>query len=312
MEYAEIAVDKIYKSDSQPRQHFDEKQLEELADSIREVGQLQPVIVQKKGDQYLLIAGERRYRALAENNEEDKIAAVILEQDLNEFSLSQIRLIENLQREDLNPLERALSIQKFIEENNLTKKAASEKLGVPRTTLTEWLNILEVKSKYQRAVLDDDSSLTLSHITLAKSLASRTGDPSKLKKLLNAVMKYNFSRSETKEIVDLFHKYLHMSMEEACAAILLKREQQQSADKINTDSEGSTDPAKSLLNMFNRVSENVEKFMENVGELEQEQRKNLIDEFLYIYQLLEIMVPEFQKYSLEELIDIVRQDHVKK
>jgi len=228
MEFVKIPLQEIEIDTGQPRKDFDQKSLKQLANSIKEVGQLQPIIVSKKDDGFLLVAGERRYRAVKKNNKKGEIAAVILEEDTDE---KQIQLIENLQREDLNALERAKSINRYIKENELSKKAASKKLGIPRTTLTEWLYILEVKPFYQQAVLDEDSSLTLSHISLARGLASRTGDPSKLQDLLDGVLKYNFSSSETKEIVDLFHDYLHLSMEEAFDTILLKREQKK-YDKI--------------------------------------------------------------------------------
>ena len=311
MDFIEIPVKKITVDQGQPRKEFDQEGLKQLADSIKEVGQLQPIIVKKQPREgnYLLIAGERRYKAVKNENEDKKIAAVILKQDAN---IRQVQLIENLQRQDLNPLERAKSIQQFIDENDLTKKAASKKLGVARTTMTEWLNILEVKPVYQQAVLDEDTSLTLSHISLAKALSNRTGDPSKLSGLLDGVMKYNFSRSETKEIVDLFHDYLHMSMEEAFDTILIKRERKKLSQKAkNSSDENDSKTVKKLINSFNKVSDNLEDFMEEVGEVESEQqRENLIDEFLYIYQLLGIMVPEFKEKDLNGLIEDIKKGNL--
>ncbi len=308
MEVAKIPVDKIIKGD-QPRKSFDEERLEQLANSIKEVGQLQPIIVQKKGNKYLLIAGERRYRAVKDKNKSGEIAAVIFDDDVN---IKQIQLVENLQRQDLNPIERAKFINGFIEDNNLTKKAASKKLGVPRTTLTEWLNILEVKPVYQKAVLDPDKALSLSHISLAKALSTRTGDPSKQNQLLDGILKYNFSRKETKAIVDLFHKYLHLSMEEAFSTVLIKRER----EKISKSFENNTKrynnkQTKNLVNSFIRLSNNLEDYMEEVGNLESEgERNRLLSEFMYIYQLLETMIPELKNKSLTELINELNTKNV--
>src|SRR6056297_1465203 len=171
----------------------------------------------------MLIAGERRMRAVKKDGKE-KIAAVIFEEEITPKRFRQIQLIENLQRQDLNPLERAISINKFIEANKLSKKDAAEKLGVARTTLTLWLNILEMKEKYQKEVLKEDSPITLSHLSLAHALSSKTGDPNKANQLLDAVIKHNLSRKECQAVIDLFYKYLHIPMEEAVSAVLLKNE----------------------------------------------------------------------------------------
>ncbi|MFW6006640.1 MAG: ParB/RepB/Spo0J family partition protein [Bacillota bacterium] len=309
MEFKKIPLNRIIIDKNQPRKEFDEQSLRQLADSIEEVGQLQPIIVQKKEKgKYLLIAGERRYKAVKNNQEKDKIAAAVLEKVEN---IKQVQLIENLQREDLNPLERASSIQQFIDENNLSKKDAARKLGVPRTTLTEWLNILEVKPYYQKAVLDEDSSLTLSHISLARGLANRTGDPSKLNSLLDGIIKYNFTRRETKEIIDLFHDYLHMSMEEAFATILIKRERKKVTRKLKRNpGDSSAKTVKKLINTFNRTSQNLEEFMEEVGNVDDEGAKeSIVDEFLYIYQLLELLIPEMKEKSIKRLKEEIKEGY---
>ncbi|MFW6007587.1 MAG: ParB/RepB/Spo0J family partition protein [Halanaerobiales bacterium] len=308
MEFKEIPLDRIVRKE-QSRKYFDKERLKQLADSINEVGQLQPIIVQKKdNNRYLLIAGERRYKAVKRNSKNSKISAAVLE---NVKNSKQLQLIENLQREDLNPLERAKSIQNFIEENSLSRKDAAKKLGIPRTTLTEWLNILEVKPYYQKMVIDEDSSLTLSHISLARGLANRTGDPSKLKNLLDGIIKYNFTRKETKEIVNLFYDHLHLSMEEAFATILIKRERKKVTRELNKKSgNNSHKTVNKLINTFNRVSQDLEKFMENVGDIDNEKaRESLLDEFIYIYQLLELIIPEMKDKSLEKLKNEIKQGY---
>lgn len=307
MEFENIPLSDIKIDEGQPREEFDEERLKQLANSIKEVGQLQPIIVKKIGENYLLISGERRYRAIKENGKKDKIAALIFSEDIKEDTLRQIQLVENLQRQDLNAIERAKSIQRFIDDNNLTKKAASKKLGVPRTTLTEWLTILEVQERYQKEVIKEDSPLSLSHISLARGLANKTGDPSKTKDLLNSVLKFNLSRSETKEIIKLFHNYLHMSMDEAVAAILLKRERQKISKKLNEENgKSSSKPVKTLINSLNKTGQNIEKVMSEIGNLEQEQQEDVLDQFLYIYQLMEIMIPKIKEENISELIEKIK------
>ncbi len=302
MKVANIAVKKIIMGKKQPRQHFDQEALHQLAGSIQEVGQLQPIIVKQIGENYQLIAGERRFRAVKKNNQPE-IAAVILEEGVNNPTLRQIQLVENLQREDLNPLERALSIQAFIRENDLSKKEASHKLGVPRTTLTEWLNILDVDEKYRQEVIEHDSPLSLSHISIAKALVSRTGDPTKLKKLLDGVLQFKLSRSETKEVSEIIYRYLHISVDEAIGAILLRREHQKIVVKEKSNLLGNKNsPVKGLLKNLVNLSENIEGLIDKVARVEEGDQQDIIDEFLYIYQMLAIMIPPLNNQQLDQII----------
>src|SRR6056297_2159670 len=306
MKYKKIKIVNIESYPEQVRSDFSDRRIDELAKSIAEVGQLQPIVVQDKGDRYILIAGERRFRAIAKDGK-DVIAAVILEEDLTPKKFRQIQLIENLQRQDLNPLERAVSIQKFIDESNLSKKEAAEKLGVPRTTLTLWLNILSVKKKYQQEVLKEDSPVSLSHISLAQALASKTGDPSKINQLLDAVLKYNLSRRETQNVLDIFYKYLHMPMEEAVAAVLLKRDR--SNVKLSTGEKNKTkkNKADEILKSLSRINDKVEEFMEEIGSIKEEQQEDLLDEFLYLYQIMGLLIPNLKENDPKKLIDTIKQ-----
>ncbi|MFW6306548.1 MAG: ParB/RepB/Spo0J family partition protein [Bacillota bacterium] len=307
MEVRKIPIGKIRVNKGQPRKSFDSAKLENLAESIQEVGQLQPVIVKKDGTGYILVAGERRLRAIKKNKEKE-VAAVILDDNLDSSSICQIQLIENIQRQDLNPLERAVAIQQLIDENNLTKKDASKKLGIPRTTLTEWLNILDVKEMYRQEVIDCDSPLSLSHISLAKGLASRTGDPTRLDELLNVVLKYHLSRNETKQIVDIIYKYLNISTEEAVCSILLKREHKKIIDKNRELSKKNREsPTRVLVNTFTNMSSRLEKLMDKIEKIDNDEKRDLMGEFLYIYQMMEIMIPELKDGQLNKLINSLRQ-----
>lgn len=306
MKYKKIKLENIERHPEQVRSDFSEKRIDELAKSIAEVGQLQPIVVQKKGDKYILIAGERRFRAIAKEGKE-AIAAVILEEELTPGKFRQIQLIENLQRQDLNPLERAVSIQNFIDENNLNKKEAAERIGIPRTTLTLWLSILSVKKRFQREVLKEDSPVSLSHISLAQALASKTGDPSKVDQLLNAVIKYNLSRRETQNVLDIFYKYLHLPMEEAVAAVLLKRER---ADvKLTTEEKTKTKKNKidEIFKSLCSINDRVGTFMEEVGSIKDEQKEDLLDEFLYLYQIMGLLIPDLKENDPKVLIDRIKQ-----
>lgn len=311
MKYKEIDIRNIESRADQVRHDFSEERIDSLAKSIAEVGQLQPIVVQKKNNHYVLIAGERRMRAVRKDGNE-KIAAVIFDEEITPKRFRQIQLIENLQRQDLNPLERAISINKFMEDNNFSKKDAAEKLGVPRTTLTLWLNILEVKEKYQKEVLKEDSPITLSHLSLAHALSSRTGDPNKINELLDAVIKHNLSRKETQEVIDIIYKYLHIPMEEAVSAVLLKRERMKMKDYWDKDKKSQKkNSVRRLFRSFSNMNDNLEEFMEEEGNIPEEDKDDLLDEFLYLYQIMAILIPDLKDKSLNSLLEQLRQSNSK-
>lgn len=308
MKYKKIKVENITSKPEQVRSCFSKEKIARLAKSIAEVGQLQPIVVQKKEKNYLLIAGERRLRAV-KKDKQDKIAAVIFEEEISPEKFRQIQLIENLQRQDLNPLERAISINKFIEDNNLSKKDAAQKLGIARTTLTLWLNILEMKKKYQKEVLKEDSAITLSHLSLAHALTSKTDDPNKANQLLDAVIKYNLNRKETQAVIDLFYKYLHIPMEEAVSAVLLKRERKKIKDYWRKENKKSTgNPVRKLFRSFDNINDNLEEFMEKEGNLKENDKEELLDEFLYLYQIMEILIPDLKEKSVKNLLNTISVD----
>lgn len=137
----EIELSKISVNPNQPRREFDETALEELADSIREIGIIQPITLRKvSDDEYQIIAGERRYRA-SQKAGLDTIPAYIRTAD--DENVMEMALIENIQREDLNSVEIALAYQHLIEQYDLTQERLSERVGKKRTTIANYLRLLE-------------------------------------------------------------------------------------------------------------------------------------------------------------------------
>ncbi len=136
-----LKVDEVEPNRNQPRKRFEQESLEELAESIKEYGLIQPIVVTKKGDYYSIIAGERRWRAtkLAGLKE---ITAIIREDD--ERINSEISLIENMQREDLNPYEKALGIKTLIDNYGLSQELIAKKLGKGRSTIANCIRILNL------------------------------------------------------------------------------------------------------------------------------------------------------------------------
>jgi ParB family chromosome partitioning protein len=152
----EIPLVSIRPSSLQPRAHFDEESLSELAASVRELGVLQPVLVRPiADDEYELIAGERRWRA-ARRAGLQSIPALV--QEANNASSLKQALVENLHRQDLNPLEEAAAYQQLVEDFGLTHDELSRQVGKSRVTITNTLRLLQLPAGVQRAVSDGQLS----------------------------------------------------------------------------------------------------------------------------------------------------------
>ncbi len=154
-ELRELDIDRIERGRYQPRKHFDEQALNELAESIRVQGVVQPIVVRPVDDQFELIAGERRWRA-AQLAGLQKIPAVVRE--LDEQSAAAIALIENIQRQDLSPLEEADALLRLINEFELTHQQVADSVGRSRAMVSNLLRLLEladdVKDQVNRGLLD--------------------------------------------------------------------------------------------------------------------------------------------------------------
>ena len=148
-EASEFPIDLIDPSALQPRVHFDEAKLEELAQSIKANGVVQPVLIRPKGDRFELIAGERRWRA-AQKAGLNKIPALL--RDVSDDKILELALIENIQREDLNPIEEALAYKKLIETLGLTQESVAERVGRDRSYVTNYLRLLRLPEDIQQLV----------------------------------------------------------------------------------------------------------------------------------------------------------------
>ncbi|MBQ7985671.1 MAG: ParB/RepB/Spo0J family partition protein, partial [Clostridia bacterium] len=135
----EVKITEVMPNKNQPRKSFDEEKLEALSDSIKEHGIIQPIIVTKKGDLYTIVAGERRWRA-AKKAGIKKIPVIIREYD--DVTTAEIALIENLQREDLNPIEEAMGYRALMDEYNFTQEEISAKLGKSRSAIANSVRLL--------------------------------------------------------------------------------------------------------------------------------------------------------------------------
>jgi ParB family chromosome partitioning protein len=156
--YLEIDIDLIEPSSSQPRSRFAEEKLEDLAQSIRANGIVQPIVVRKKGGRYQIVAGERRWRA-AQKAGLQKIPSVIKE--VADEKLLELALIENIQRQELNAIEEAKAYKNLIDTIGLTQEMIAERVGKNRTIITTFLRLLKLPRDVQKLV--EDEKLTAGH-----------------------------------------------------------------------------------------------------------------------------------------------------
>ena len=215
----EIEVDLISPNPEQPRRTFDEETLEELATSIRELGIIQPLSLRDAGDgTYQIIAGERRWRAA-------KLAGIATVpayvRTASDSEVTEMALIENIQREDLNAIEVALAFRKLIDTYDLTQDRLSERLGEKRATVANHLRLLKLPAEIQLGLRDH--KLDMGH---ARALLSVT-DPKRQLKLYNQVVKEGLSVRRVEELA--------REMEQEKSDSVQKEERQQ-ADNTPYDS----------------------------------------------------------------------------
>lgn len=187
-----MKINMVEPNREQPRRNFEEDSLLELADSIKQFGVLQPLIVRKRKDYYEIIAGERRWRAA-------KMAGVkeipVIIKDFTEQEVLEIALIENIQREDLNPIEEAMAFKRLLTEFNLKQDEVAERVSKSRTAVTNSMRLLKLDEKVQQMVIDD--MITTGH---ARALLA-IEDPELQYNLANKIFDEKLSVRETESLV---------------------------------------------------------------------------------------------------------------
>lgn len=188
----EIELSKISVNPNQPRREFDETALQELSDSITEIGIIQPITLRQLSEEaYQIIAGERRYRASLKAGLETIPAYIRTASDENVMEMA---LIENIQREDLNAVEIALAYQHLLDQYELTQERLSERIGKNRTTIANYLRLLKLPAPIQMALRN--KLIDMGH---ARALIT-LGDPKLQVKVLEETLKHNYSVRKVEEI----------------------------------------------------------------------------------------------------------------
>ena len=194
----DIALSQISPNPDQPRTTFDEDALDELATSIKELGIIQPLSLRKMGpDSYQIIAGERRYRAALRAGLTSVPAYI---RTVNDTELTEMALIENIQREDLNAIEIALTFKKLIDQYNLTQERLSERIGKKRATIANFLRLLKLPAEVQLGLRD--KRVDMGHARALLSIEK----PSLQLKLYNEILKNGLSVRKVEELAKSYNQ----------------------------------------------------------------------------------------------------------
>lgn len=189
----EVELDLIFPNPNQPRSHFDEEALTELATSIRELGVISPITLRKNDDNtYLIIAGERRFRASKEIGLKTIPAYIKTAAD---EQVMEMALIENIQREDLNAIEIALTFYRLMEEYKLTQEKLSERVGKKRTTIANYLRILRLPAEIQMGI--KDKKIDMGHARAILGI----NNPAAQLQLYEAILHNDYSVRKVEDIV---------------------------------------------------------------------------------------------------------------
>lgn len=206
----EIPLGAISRNPDQPRTFFDDDALEELANSVRQLGIIQPLSLRKTGaDTYQIIAGERRYRAALMAGLETVPAYI---RTANDVELTEMALIENIQREDLNAIEIALTFRKLIDQYKLTQEQLSERIGKKRATVANFLRLLRLPAEVQLGLRD--KRVDMGH---ARALLS-ISDPALQLKLYNDILRQGLSVRRVEELAKQYEEGINSTKKKTTSA----------------------------------------------------------------------------------------------
>ena len=219
-----ININKIEPNHEQPRRNFEEDSLLELADSIKQFGVLQPLIVQKRHDYYEIIAGERRWRA-AKMAGIKEIPVIIKEYTKREAV--EIALIENIQRENLNPIEEAMAFKRLLTEFSLKQDEVAERVSKSRTTVTNSMRLLKLDERVQQMIVDDMISTGHARTLLAiedheeqYNLANKIFDEKLSVRETEKLIKELKNPKKEKEKKVIEHDFIYKDLEERMKTVM--------------------------------------------------------------------------------------------
>ena len=238
-----VRINEVEPNRDQPRKDFDEDALMELADSIRQFGILQPLLVQKKKNYYEIIAGERRWRAA-------KLAGIkevpIIVKDYTDQEIVEISLIENIQRENLNPIEEAMAFKRLLQEFQLKQDEVAERVSKSRTAVTNSMRLLKLSPRVQQMIIDDMISTGHARALLAITnkdqqyeIAQKVFDEKlsvrDIEKLVKDLKKIKKNKKEEKDVHDILYTQLEESMKQVLGSKVTIKNKKNNKGKIEIE-----------------------------------------------------------------------------
>ena len=255
-----VKISKVEPNREQPRKSFDEDALQELADSIKQFGILQPLIVKKKDDYYEIVAGERRWRAA-------KIAGLkevpVILKEFSEQEIVEISLIENIQRENLNPIEEAVAFKRLMEDFSLKQDEIAERVSKSRTAVTNSMRLLKLDERVQQMVVDEMIStgharalLSLENDELQYTVAQRIFDEKlsvrETEKLVKSILNPKKQKKVIEEGEDLVYRNLEEKIKSIVGTKVLIQRKGKNKGKIEIEYY-STEELERLIELFESI-----------------------------------------------------------
>lgn len=251
-----LPLSKIKPNPNQPRKNFEETALNELADSIKTNGILQPILVRKKNQGYEIVAGERRYQAA-------KVAGLkevpVVIRDVDDAEVFQLALIENLQRSDLNPIEEAQGYKQLIDEKALTQEQLAKVLSKSRSAVTNTLRLLDLPSEVQDLMAE--GKLTAGHARAILAVPSEEGRI----KLANKVVSESLSVRQTETLAPLFSGIQDAKRVRAVAPQSFKRAARQLRMALDTNVRVKQVRGKNKIEIEFKDEEDLARILDRVG-----------------------------------------------
>ena len=291
-----ISIEEIVPNRFQPRQIFGEKELNELADSIKEHGIIQPLIVRPIGDKYEIIAGERRYKAASIAGLYN-VPVIVLEKDDNESA--ELAIIENIQRKDLTPIEEAKSYQKLLN-RGLTQEEIAKKLGIAQPTVANKLRLLSLPDEVQEALLN--TRISERHARALLRLENVSDQLNLLNRIINEKLNVKQTEEEINKILGIFN--VEEKIEEPKEEIeLFDVEENNSYDPVKDTNEDIKiepfeEPSEEDINFFREFNMSNDKKIEKEPSIEE-----FKDDYIPEIQVID---NESSKYKYLDVVDKAR------
>ncbi|CAM5197496.1 ParB family chromosome partitioning protein OS=Ureibacillus acetophenoni OX=614649 GN=SAMN05877842_105199 PE=3 SV=1 [Ureibacillus acetophenoni] len=259
-EIKKISIQKLVANPYQPRKIFEDEAIEELAQSIREHGIIQPIVVRKKGTKYEIVVGERRFRAAKLANL-DEVPAIVKE--MTEEQMMEVAILENLQREDLTPIEEAEAYQSLIEKLNFTQEDLAKRLGKSRPHITNHIRLLQLPDVVRQMV--NDGALSMGHGRTLLGLKNKRRIP----EVANKVIKQQLNVRQLENLIKEYNENVSRETPKTRKDIFVQSKETQLREYFGTNVQIKKTKNKGKIEIEFYSEEDLERILE-ILELEEE------------------------------------------